>query len=281
LKKKENEINACNAFIEILRRIKGVEYHIDSYPEDENRNSPDVEVILAPKDEDCQSPKIAVEHTIVDAHENQIRYVNQLDDIVTEIDRRCQEKLPTDHYFALTIPPSLVSGTKKEIKQLIEEMSDWILNIARTSSISQFDQFRKYVSRLYNGHEVWLTCGNPFSKLDIKVGMMPTRPKEIEKERQDRFRRAIEEKLPKLIKYKEKKYTTALLLEDVSFSHALPKDDWKDLIPNQYHSEFQLKIDYVVIFVSNKKKMIVGNVWKEGSQIYAEIPDNRKFSLRR
>ena len=64
MKKKENEINACNAFIEILRRIKGVENYPESWPEKENRNIPDVEVILAPKDKNGQLPKIAVEHTM-------------------------------------------------------------------------------------------------------------------------------------------------------------------------------------------------------------------------
>ena len=275
--RKENEENACKAFLVILKKIKGVEYIIKCRPDKQNSKTKDVDFILAPKDEDGQFPRIAVEHTIIDAHENQIRYVKQLYDIVTEIDRRCQEKLPTDHYFALTIPPSLVRGTKEEINRLIGEMSDWVLNIAKTSTISQFDQFRKCVSRLYNKHEVSLTCGNPFSKLNIKVGMMPTIPKEPKKERQDRFRRAIEEKLPKLIKYKEKEYITALLLEDVSFSYSNPGDNLKDLIPNQYHSEFQLKIDYVVIFVSTKKKMIVGQVWKEKDKLYSTIPEDRRF----
>ena len=77
MKKKENEINACNAFIEILQRIKGVEYYPERWPEKENRNIPDVEVILAPKDKNGQLPKIAVEHTIIEAHDKQIAYVNQ------------------------------------------------------------------------------------------------------------------------------------------------------------------------------------------------------------
>ena len=38
----ENEVNACNAFIDILKKIKGVEYEIDSSPEKENRKTPDV-----------------------------------------------------------------------------------------------------------------------------------------------------------------------------------------------------------------------------------------------
>ena len=121
---------------------------------------------------------------------------------------------------------------------------------------------------------------NTQSSLLFASAWRTTRPREADKERRDRFRRAIEEKLPKLIKYKKKGYATALLLEDVSFSHALPKDNWKDLIPDRYHLEFQSDIDYVVIFVSNEKKMIVGNVWKEGPQIYSEIPGNRRFSLR-
>jgi len=75
-------------------------------------------------------------------------------------------------------------------------------------------------------------------------------------------------------------FITALLLEDVSFSHHNPGYDLKELIPNKYDSDFQSKIDYVVIFVSNEKKMIVGNVWKEKSQLYSEIPDNCRFSFR-
>jgi len=140
----------------------------------------------------------------------------------------------------------------------------------------------QWTSQLYNGHKVSLICGGSIlEELNGTIGRVSTRPKETDKERRDRFRRAIKEKLPKLIKYKEKGFDTAFLLEDVSFSHALPKDDWKDLIHSQYHSEFQLKIDYVVILFSDEDKMIRGNVLKEGSQIYAEIPDNRRFNLRR
>ena len=274
---KENEINACNAFIEIIQRIKGVEYYSERWPEKENRNIPDIEVILAPKDKKGQLPRIAVEHTIIEAHDKQIAYVNQSCNVVEKINQRCQGKLPTNRWFQIVIPPALITNTTKESRnQFIKEMSNRIPDIAET--LTTDDQWS---SLLYNGHEVLLICRDSFLELNGKIGRMPTRPKEADKERQDRFRNAIEKKLPKLIKYKKKGYTTALLLEDVSFSHALPKDNWQDLIPDRYHSEFQLEIDYVVIFVSNEKKMIVGNVWKEGSQIYAEIPDNRRFSLRR
>jgi len=275
---KENEINAITAFIEILQKIKGVEYKIDSLPEDENRNTQDVEAILAPKDKDVQSPKIAVEHTIVEAHEDQIAYVNQSYDLVMKINHKCQGKLPTNYHFQLVIPPDLIVDTSNKSRdQFVDEISSWILDMAKTLKTDQWS------SQLYNGHKVSLECCGSIEEWNGKIGRMPTRPKEEDKERQRRFRRAIEEKLPKLLKYKEKeeeRYLTALLLEDVSFSHSNPGNNLKELIPEKYHSEFQLKIDYVVIFVSNEKKMIVGNVWKEESQLYEDIPDNRRFSFR-
>jgi hypothetical protein len=275
LGKKENEINACNAFIKRLYEIRGIEYKIDSSPDDEkDSNDPDVDFIL--KDINGRHSNIAVEHTIVEAHNNQMLYVNQLNDIEKEIKHICQGKLPTSYYFALTLPPPLIIGMcRKNKEQFVKEISNWIPDAAKPLTTNQWS------SCLYNGHKVSLWCVGSCLELNGTVGMISVRPEEAEKESENRFRRAIEEKLPKLMKYKDSGYSTALLLEDVSFSHANPKADWKDLIPNQYHSEFLSKIDYVVIFVSNQKKMIVGSVWKEESQLYAEIPENRRFSCCR
>lgn len=208
---KKNEANAVNAFIEILKKIKGVEYEQVKFPEKENRNTPDVEVILSSKNKGGQLPKIAVEHTIVEAHEKQIAYVNQSYDVVEKINLRCQSKLPTDRYFKLVIPPVLIVDTSKSNRnQFVEEVSDWISDVAKTLTINQWS------SRLYNEQELLLCCGGSCSKLNGKVGRSPMSPNKAEKERMIRYNRAIEEKLPKLIEYKDKGYATALLLEDVS-----------------------------------------------------------------
>lgn len=269
--KKRNEENACNAFMDILKEIKGVTYKIIERPDEKNRNTQDVDFILASNIENEQYPKIAVEHTIIEAHKEQIKYVKKLESIEKEIDHKCQGKLPIDYCFSITAPPSLIAGmNKKNRDKFVETISSWIPNVAKSLNRDQQS------SRLYNGHEVSLWCVGSCSELNGTVGMISVRPEKA-KERQERFRRAIKEKLPKLIKYKEKGFATALLLEDVSFVHTNPGNNLKDLIPNQYHSEFQSKIDYVVIFVSNKKKMIVGLVWKEESQLYSEIPENHRF----
>ena len=270
---KKNEKNACNAFIKILEQILDVVYEVKCRPEEKNRNTQDVDFILAPKNESDQYLKIAVEHTIVEAHEKQFQYVIQLKGIEKELDQKCRGKLPIDYCFSLTAPPSLIAGmNKKDRNKFVEEMSSWIPDVAKSLTTN------KQSTRLYNEHEVSLWCVGSCIGLNGTVGTISTRPYEAEEERQKRFRRAVKEKLPKLITYKEKGFVTALLLEDVSFSHSHPGDDMKDIIPDQYHTEFRSKIDYVVIFISQKEKMIVGLVWKEKSQLYSEIPDNRRFS---
>lgn len=271
--RKENEENACKAFIDILKKIKGVEYIIKCRPDESNRETKDVDFILVQKDEDCQSPTIAVEHTRVLAHEEQMAYANQLCIIEKKIDSGCQGKLPTDRCFGLTAPPSLImEPSKKKRAEFVEKMISWIPCKAKTLTT------RQESSESYNRHTVSLHCVGSCLELNGTVGMISERPEEAEKERQKEFHRAIEEKLPKLIKYKEKEYTTALLLEDVSSSHTNPGDNLKDLIPNQCLSLFKSKIDYVIIFVSNQKKMIVGQVWKEKDKIYSTIPEDRRFS---
>jgi len=271
-KKKENEENACNAFKDILKEIKGVTYKIDKRPDEENSNTPDVDFILASNIENDQYPNIAVEHTRIEAHEEQLKYVNQLRGIEKEIDQKCQGKLPIDYYFSLIAPPSLIAGmNKKNREKFVKEMFSWIPDVAK--SLTRDQQF----SRLYNEHEVSLWCIGSCSGINGTIRMIPSRPGDAKKERRERLHRAIKEKLPKLIKYKEKGLATALLLEDVSAVYINPKED---MIPRQYSSEFRTKIDYVVILVSQKEKMFLGRVWKEKSQLYSEIPENRTFPFQ-
>ncbi|MHC4208052.1 MAG: hypothetical protein ACYSTT_25635 [Planctomycetota bacterium] len=224
-----NEKNACDAFREILQKIKGVEYEIVERPEERNRKTPDVDFILAPNLESEQYPKIAVEHTIIEAHEKQFKYINQLYGIEKELDLNCRGKLPNDFCFNLIAPPSLIAGmNKKNRDKFVGEISSWIPNVAKSLTTDQQS------SRLYNKYEVSLWCVGSCSGINGTIRMMPSRPGDSEKERRERLHRAIEEKLPKLIKYKDKGVATALLLEDVSAVYINPREDW---IPRQYYSE--------------------------------------------
>ena len=123
----------------------------------------------------------------VEAHDKQIAYVNQSYDIVEKINQRCQGKLPTNRWFHIIVPSVLITDTSKESRnQFIEEMSNWIPDMAKT--LITDDQWS---SHLYNGHEVPLICRGSFLELNGTIGRMPTRPKEADKERRDRFRRVF------------------------------------------------------------------------------------------
>ncbi len=270
--KKKSEKNACDAFIEILQKITGVTYKEVDRPDEKNSVTQDIDFILNANLENARYPKIAVEHTIIEAHEKQKEYVNQLNGIEKEIDQKCQGKLPIDSCFNLSAPLSLIAGMNKRKKaQFVEEMSSWIPYVAKSLTTNQQS------SRIYNKHKVTLWCIGSFSEFNGTIGMISLRPEDSRRKRQDRFRRAIEDKLPKLMKYKEIGFATALLLEDISLSHLNPGGNLKDLIPDQYHSEFYSKIDYVIIFFSRENKMFRGHIWKEESKIYSEIPYNRMF----
>jgi len=271
--KKLNEKNACEAFKEILRKITGIEYEIEDSPDEHSGAFSDVDYILISKD--GRSHKIAVEHTIVERFEKQITYVNQSYDVVEHINDQCKGKLPTDRYYFLIAPHSLIGSLKRNRKkQFIREMSSWICDIAKTLTEDQCS------SRIFNNHEVTLMCGGSDPEENGNVLRMPRQPEEAEKLKRERFRRAIKDKLPKLLKYKLKRITTSLLLESIGGALWDHKARWKDLTITQKFLIFMF-VDYVIILSSNNQRMIVGRVWKEKWRLYSEIPQDRRFSFRR
>ena len=273
--KKLNEENACEAFIEILRKITGKEYKKEDSPDEHSGSVSDVDYILIT--EDGRSTRIAVEHTIVESFEKQIIYGYQSYEVVKQINDQCQGKLPTDRYYILTVPPTLIKSLKRKWKKrFVEEISSWITNVAKTLTTDQSS------SLIYNDHKVTLICGYSHPEVNGNVIRIQEQPLEFEKLMRERFRRAIREKLPKLRKYKIryilKRISTSLLLEDISGALWDHKARWKDLTIIQRLCIF-IFVDYVIILVSKDQKMIVGRVWKEKWRLYSEIPQDRKFSF--
>jgi hypothetical protein len=71
--KKLNELNACAAFITILKSLTDIKYLMSESPDELNRSTPDVDfVVVSSSDE---KDKIAVEHTIVESFDEQISQV--------------------------------------------------------------------------------------------------------------------------------------------------------------------------------------------------------------
>jgi hypothetical protein len=263
--KKLNEKNACDAFITILKSLTDIEYKSES-PDEVNRRTPDVDFVLTPSVN--TNDRIAVEHTRVESFDEQIKYVTLSGDVVREINDCCRERIPPDHYYFLNIPPQTAEFLVGKSRTLfVRDLSSWVKETAQklllVDSRAQTD---------YKGHKITLTCRGNTACLNGNVWCMPQEPENPKALQSKRLERAIRDKSPKLTKYKEQGYKTALLLEDVAGT-------LRGSTLRGY--EMLEEVDYIVVFVSNEDRMIIGNVWKERSVWYSSVPSNRRFRFPR
>ncbi len=264
--KKLNEENACHAFIDILHAITDTIYVKDKSPDEINRRTPDVDFILISSIDN--NDKIAVEHTCVESFDGQIDYVIRSVDIVREINDCCRERIPPDRYYFLNIPPQTPDSLVGHSRRLfVSDLSSWVKETAQKLLLAD-----SYMQTNYKEHKITLTCGDNHARLNGNVWCMPQEPENPKALQSERLERAIRDKLPKLTKYKEQGFKTALLLEDVAGTLSYS-------ILRGYPDSLD-EVDYIVVFVSNEDRMIVGNVLKEKSDWYSFIPPNRRFSFR-
>jgi hypothetical protein len=264
--KKQNEQNACEAFIEILYNLTGTQYVNRESPDEMNRDTPDVDFILASMADECDT--IAVEHTIIESFEGQIGYVNRSYDIIGSINENCRNKIPDDRYYFIAIPPELAQSlTGENRKRFMNDFTSWVAETAPrlvTDKSARID---------FGGHNITLMCRGSHQQLNGNVWGMPQQPESYKILRAQRLNRAIADKLPKLVQYKNRDITTALLLEDIASipSIVTMNSDERSRVGNT--------IDYIVVFASNEGRMIVGNVWKEKSVWHSSVPYDRRFSF--
>lgn len=270
--KKENEQSACEAFIAILDTLTGIHYVKRQSPDDLNRRTPDVDFLLVSIGD--ESDIIAVEHTILESFEGQLGAVNRSYDVVGSINAGCMKKIPADRYYFLAIPPILVDSlVGKNRSRFVSNLSSWVAETARRLLIDSHTQTD------YEGHKVTLMCSGSHPQLNGNVWRALQQPKNHEIMQTQRLNRAIGDKLPKLNQYKKRGFKTALLLEDIAAipstitrrGHGMSSDE---------RSSVRNTVDYIIVFASNKGRMIVGNVWKEKAVWHSSIPYDRRFSFR-
>jgi hypothetical protein len=268
--KKKNELNACNALIEILERITGVRYECENSPDDGSSDGPEVDFILKST---CDGTlRIAVEHTVIELFEGQIGYVRWSHDIVEEINNQCRGKIPPDRYFFLRVPEMLITTlrSKKRKMAFVDSVAPWIAQHAWKLKVGEF------LSRSYEYHEVTVTCEGTNPSLNGKLGRMPEQPTDLKTLQKDRFDIAIQHALKKFWKYKLKRVTTVLLLEDIA---GFKYEQVRKQLTFFEKVWIYLFVNYIVVLASNNDKMIGGNVWKENYTWYSFIPCDRRFDL--
>ncbi|HEV2620187.1 MAG TPA: hypothetical protein VGU23_09655 [Acidobacteriaceae bacterium] len=258
-----NELDACERFIEILRFLTGIEYVEFERPDEINRSTPDVELVLVSSSN--KNDKIAVEHTKVETFDGQIEYLNRSWDIVGLVNAGCRGRTPSDRCYYLAVPPILVDSlvSKRSRKLFVSDISSWVVETAPKLLLPD-----SRAQKEYEGHKVTLTCIGDCGKFNGNVGRMPEEPENQKVLQGERLGRAVKTKISKLTKYKEQGFKTALLLEDVAGT-----------LRGSALTGYQglEEVDYIVVFVSNDDRMIIGNVWKEGPVWHSSVPSDRRF----
>lgn len=267
--KRENEINALKALVEIMPFLTGAPYKHERFPDEEGSQTPEVDYLLKPNSN--QVPAIAVEHTIVEAFRGQKTYVDRSYDIVENVNVGCKGRLPSDRYFILVVPHLLVESLRKQaIKRFIDAVIPWIVT---TASALSFDEHRTV---LYEGQEVLLMCGGSHPEINGTLHRIPGRPKNQENLSCQSLWLSISHGLGKFSKYKRLAYDTVLALEDISgevhpsMLLEIERDDEKQTVISNL-------VDYIIVFESHENRMIVANVWKEKHSRYSPVPFNRRF----
>jgi hypothetical protein len=232
---KPNELDACERFIEIVKSLTGIEYVEFERPDEVNRSTPDVELVLVSSIN--KNDKIAVEHTRVESFQGQIEYVNRWHNIVCSVNDGCRERIPPDRYYFLAAPQKMVDSLVGERRvRFISYLSSWVAKTAPNLLLEDSDEQIEY-----EGHKITLTCRGDHERLNGNVWGMPEEPENQKALQGERLRRAVRDKLPKLTKYKEKPgFKTALLLEDVAGT-------LRGSTLSGYESLEE--VDYVVVFV--------------------------------
>ena len=261
-KRRPNELDACAAFITILKSLTDMDYEVSGSPDEENRSTPDVDFVLASSSD--ENGKIAVEHTTVESFDGQRGYVNRWSEIVRSVNDGCGKRIPPDRYYFLAAPPKIVDSLVGERRvRFISCLSSWVVETAPKLLLVD-----SYMQTEYEGHKITLMCSGDHERLNGNVWGMPEEPENQKALQGERLRRAVKDKVPKLTKYKERGFKTALLLEDVAGT--LRGSTLRGC-------ESLEEVDYIVVFVSNEGRMIIGNVWKERSGWHSSVPSNRRF----
>ena len=270
--KKQNEQNSCEAFIAILDTLMGVQYVKRESPDELNSRTPDVDFLLLSISD--ESDRIAVEHTILESYEGQIRYVNRSHDVVGSINAYCRNKIPTDRYYFLTIPPVIVDSLVGKNKiRFVSNLSSWVAETAQRLSIDNHAQTD------HEGHKIMLMCCGSHVQLNGNVWRAPQQPENQGILQTQRLTRAIGHKIDALINYKKRGFKTALLIEDIA---AIPSTITQRShgVPSKMIDKLRHSVDYIVVFASNKDRMIAGTVWKEKEAWHSFIPYDRRFNFQ-
>jgi len=195
-----SERDVINAFVAYLRKNGHPRLRVDRWPDQENRNSPEIDAIAGP---------FAIEHTSIDTLPNQRRDSDRFSRVVARIGQELEGQLP----FRLSVTLEYHAiRTGQNWTEIREALKEWINHDAyslpeRSSVIEDAPgiPFRLHVSKSGTG----------------RPGLFFARRKPDDDTLPKRVRDAFTRKAEKLAKHKKLGYITILLVEndDIALMH--------------------------------------------------------------
>jgi hypothetical protein len=225
-----NERKACDAVVRCLEERAQLKRANARSPEDD-RTGPPVEYAF-----DLGAAKYAIEHTIVEAFEDQIRTGVDFSAFIKPIEQALDQQLPHPGLYRLTFPIDPSRGLKpKTLAKVRAEIIEWVkIKAAELHAECPEQPARASRPRGHEGHRRETVAGIDLL-LHRETGwwipdqanglLLPMRfaPKDYEKLRRERITKALNKKLPKLQAQKMAGARSVLVLEsgDLALSNHL------------------------------------------------------------
>ena len=180
------------AFVDYLK-VKGhPDLKIDRYPEDEDRNSKEIDAIAGP---------FAIEHTSIETLPNQRRDSSWFDRVVGDLEPEFKDEL--DYRIKISIPYEGIK-TGQNWKDIERSLREWI-----RSRSPELPDGLSLIERIDGiPFTLWV-----FKSSTGRPGLIFSRTAPHDNTLPYRLRNQLNRKAEKLAPYKEKGYTTILLFE--------------------------------------------------------------------
>lgn len=184
--KKTREKHIVESFLEHLGKVRGRPLRAEAWPDEENRNTADIDAIAGP---------YAIEHTVVESFENQLRelawyresFIPLIEELRPRVDSRLEINLPRE---AIGFRDSLVPELRDWVLANEPGLDDGVLEATLVRSGIGI-RVSKSSGRKRGVHLTWWIPGQNRKALT----------------------RQLQKKISKLARYREKGKTTILLVE--------------------------------------------------------------------
>lgn len=212
----KHEKVVCKTTADFIVRRKNLRIRKIDYPDENNRNTPAVDMLI-----ECSDVEIVLEHTKIESYPEQIADNHRIRQLLEPIKTELEGQLPVPGHYELTIAIGAVKGAK-QVKFIQKNIIDWIKEKAPLLKVGSPDVAPDhYIKERLTGVPFETTLYR-WPGRDGKLFYSRFAPEDLEEMRKQRISKALKEKCPKLIKARESNRISVLLLESDDICLANP-----------------------------------------------------------